>query len=79
MKAKKTGTIYPAEPSDNRPMFEYLLIVLLSDRCELQKIYRISWEQFVELRSWDKRMNAWYLTKSQRVFSAAEDISGKRP
>lgn len=73
--AKKTGTIYPGPAGDLHPMFEFILIVLLSERYELQKIYRLSWSQFVELRSWDKRMNSWYLARSARVFDAAEDLT----
>lgn len=74
-RAKKTGTIYPAPENDLHPMFEFILIVLLTDRYALQKIYRLSWDQFVQLRSWDKRMNAWYLAKSARVFDTAEDLT----
>lgn len=74
MRAKKTGTIYPGEASGDHPLFEFILILILSDRYELRAIYRLSWEQFVDLRSWDKRMNAWYLARSSRVLDAAEAL-----
>ena len=65
-KAKKTGTIYPDESNKNKQLFEYLLIVHLDDELALKEIYEFSWEQFVEARSWDKRMNAWYIGCSKR-------------
>lgn len=74
MRAKKTGTIYPGEGGGDHPLFEFILILVLSDRYELQGIYRLSWEQFVQLRSWDRRMNAWYLIRSSRVLGAAEAL-----
>ena len=58
-------------------MFEYLLIVLLSERYELLNIYRLSWAQFLLHRSWDRRMNAWYIARSKRVLSVAEDLTVK--
>ena len=75
MKAKKTGTIYPAPLGDDRPLFEYLLIVTLSNDYALERMYRVSWKQFLDLRSWDKRMNAWYLARSARVLGAVEELT----
>lgn len=74
-KARKTGTVYPDSEDGGHPMFEYMLIVLLSDRCELLKIYRLTWTQFLQVRSWDKRMNAWYVARSGRALSVAEDLT----
>jgi hypothetical protein len=66
-KAKKTGTIYPDPSNKNKQLFEIVLIVKLDDGWTLQSIFQISWKDFVRLRAWDKRMNAWYLPCSQRV------------
>ena len=65
-KAKKTGTIYPDDSNKNKQLFEYLLIVHLDDELALKAIYEFSWEQFVKVRSWDKRMNAWYVGCSKK-------------
>lgn len=65
-KAKKTGTIYPDDSNRNKQLFEYLLIVRLDDKLTLKEIFEFSWEKFVETRSWDKRMNAWYIGCSER-------------
>ena len=78
MKAKKTGTIYP-DKNEKKQLFEYLLIVSLSPHYELEGIYRYSWEQFLSVRAWDKRMNAWYIPLSKKRLRTAEVILEKRP
>jgi hypothetical protein len=74
MKAKKTGTIYPDENDRDKQLFEYLVVVKLNTNYQLSAIYRYSWEQFVRIRAWDKRMNAWYLPLSKRNLNMAEKI-----
>ena len=59
--AKKTGTIYPDDSNKNKQLFEFLLITKLNDELSLKEIYEFTWEQFIKVRSWDKRMNAWYV------------------
>jgi hypothetical protein len=74
MRAKKTGTVYPA-PNDDKALFEYMLIVMLDDSYELAGMFRLSWESFLKVRSWDKRMGAWYVSRSSRVLAAAEKLA----
>ena len=64
-KAKKTGTVYPDTQNPDRQLFEYLLIVKLSPDLSLEALYQFSWEQFLQVRAWDKRMNAWYVPVSK--------------
>jgi hypothetical protein len=64
-KAKKTSTIYP-DKDQKKQLFEYLIIVRLSDLYELKAIYRYSWEGFLSVKAWDKRMNAWYVPLSKK-------------
>lgn len=61
LKAKKTGTIYPDLTNSDKQLFEYLLIVKLAENFTLDYLYRFSWQQFLQIRAWDKRMNAWYV------------------
>ena len=70
-KGKKTGTIYPDAEDETKQLFEYLLIVRLSDSWSLDSIHQLSWSKFVTVRSWDKRMKAWYVAISSRVLSDA--------
>ena len=64
-KAKKTGTVYPDSQEPNKQLFEYLLIVKLAPDLSLEGLYEFTWEQFLKVRAWDKRMNAWYVPISK--------------
>jgi len=70
-KGKKTGTIYPDAEDADKQLFEYLLIVRLSDSWALRSIHQLSWSGFLKVRSWDKRMNAWYVAISSKALSSA--------
>jgi len=74
MKAKKTGTVYPDDKHTDKQLFEYLVLVRLNDNYQLDSIYRYSWEDFVKVRAWDKRMNSWYINVSMRNLQMAEKI-----
>jgi hypothetical protein len=72
--AKKTGTIYPDPDDKNKQLFEELLIVRLDENWTLQAIHQFSWQQFLKVRSWDKRMNAWYVSCSATILSRANQV-----
>lgn len=74
MKTKKTGTVYPDSDDPKKQLFEYLLIVQLSPEYQLKAIYRYSWDTFVKVRAWDKRMNAWYVPVSSKKLAQAEQV-----
>ncbi len=64
---KKTGTIY-ADPHDRKKqLFEYLVIVALDGTLCVKSIHQFTWEQFLNVRSWDSRMNAWYVPFSTKA------------
>jgi hypothetical protein len=69
--AKKTGTIYPDSDDPNKQLFEYLLIVKMTRDWSLEVIYEFNWKTFCETRSWDKRMNAWYVGASNKTLAKA--------
>jgi hypothetical protein len=73
----KSGTVYP-DQDKNKPLFEYLLLVLLNDDFELKGLYRFSWDQFASIRQWDKTMNAWYLAKTTKALKQGECIYEKQ-
>lgn len=77
MKAKKTGTIYPDGSNMDKQLFEYLIVVHLNQNYQLEAIYRYTWDEFVKIRSWDKRMNAWYVPLSKKNLSNAEILLPK--
>lgn len=70
--AKKTGTIYPDADDREKQLFEFLLIVKLNRDWSLATIYEFSWSSFVACRSWDKRMNAWYVGASKKTLALAK-------
>ena len=72
--AKKTSTIYPDPNNKEKQLFEFLLIAQLNDNLTLKSIHQFSWNDFVEARSWDSRMSAWYVSCSLKVLSRAERI-----
>lgn len=78
-KAKKTGTVYPDSGDREKQLFEYLLVVRLTADLQLAAIHRLTWQQFVNLRSWDRRMSAWYLGCSSRVLGGGETLFPHAP
>jgi hypothetical protein len=72
--AKKTGTIYPDAQNRDKQLFEYVLIVKLAENWSLESIHQLPWAGFVKVRSWDKRMNAWYVAISCRALGTAKLI-----
>ena len=76
-RAKKTGTIYPDPTDKERRLFEFILIVLINDEFSLERMIELNWEQFCTVRSWDVRMNAWYIARSHRALSAGRQIYPK--
>ncbi|WP_124338082.1 hypothetical protein [Pseudomonas chlororaphis] len=73
-RAKKTGTVYPDQHNNERQLFEFILIVLIHEDFTLERIVELDWQQFCSVRSWDIRMNAWYVARSKRVLSVGRQI-----
>jgi hypothetical protein len=74
----KTGTIYPEPDDQERQLFEYILIVKLSEDWSLQSIHELTWTAFVKVRSWDKRMNAWYVAYCARTLAGGTLLYSKQ-
>lgn len=73
-KGNKTGTIYPDSENKDKQLFEYLLLAKLDADYELKELYRFSWSDFLKVKAWDKRMNAWYIPVSQSRLEVAEKL-----
>jgi hypothetical protein len=72
--AKKTGTIYPDRDNPDKQLFEFLLVVTLSEDHLLKSVYQFSWDQFLAVRCWDKRMSAWYVPCSAKAMVKATRV-----
>ena len=70
----KTGTIYPEPDDRDKQLFEHVLIVKLGEDWSLESIHQLSWADFVKVRSWDKRMNAWYVAFNKRALGSGKEI-----
>jgi hypothetical protein len=68
-RAKKSGTIYPDREDEKKQLFEYILIVLMRDDFTLERIIQLDWDLFCNVRSWDVRMSAWYIARSERALA----------
>jgi len=69
--ARKTGTVYPDPASKDRQLFEYLLVVQLTEYWTLKAIWEFDWPTLVECRSWDSRMSAWYVGLAAKTLAKA--------
>lgn len=72
-KAKKTGTIYP-DINKEKQLFEFLLIIKLDSKLMLSQIFQYTWNDFINVRSWDKRMSAWYVGCSNKNLSKGKHL-----
>jgi len=72
--AKKTGTIYPDPNNKEKQLFEFILIAQLNDNLILKSIHQFSWNEFIEVRSWDSRMSAWYIGCSAKNLKQGKSI-----
>lgn len=72
--AKKTSTIYPDPNDKEKQLFEFILIAQLNDDLALKSIHQFSWYEFTEVRSWDSRMSAWYISCSKKNLTKVQHI-----
>lgn len=68
---RKTGTVYPDREDRDKQLFEYLLIVRIDPEWRLICIHEFDWKTFCEVRSWDTRMNAWYVGLAAKTLARA--------
>lgn len=69
--ARKTGTIYPDRDDREKQLFEFLLVVRIDHDWQLLAIYEFDWRTFCDVRSWDSRMNAWYVGLAAKTLARA--------
>ncbi|PLX70374.1 MAG: hypothetical protein C0602_06070 [Denitrovibrio sp.] len=66
-----TGVFYglPNYNSDEKPIqkFEYVIIVKFGNNIDLEKIYELNWDQFLSMKKWHKRMQAWNLPVNNKL------------
>ncbi|HVG02519.1 MAG TPA: hypothetical protein VM842_06480, partial [Nitrospira sp.] len=76
---RKTGTVYPDRNDREKQLFEYLLVVQIDEDWQLLSIHEFDWRTFCEVRSWDSRMNAWYIGLAAKTLAKATAfLTGER-
>ena len=70
---KITGAFWglnpPGSKEKDRRTFEFLIIVVLGDELELQKILEVPWELFLRHKRWSKRMKTWRISLTRELES----------
>lgn len=73
-----TGVFYGLNPPDSdepqKQLFEYAVIVVLSDSYQLKKIIELDWNAFLKHKKWHSRMTAWHLVVSRRLLADAKIV-----
>ena len=74
---KTTGVFYGlGEPGadEYEKKFEYLLIVIIDNHFNLNKIFELTWDQFIKAKKWHKTMRAWNISLTKELVSSAKLI-----
>ncbi len=75
---KITGVFYGlADPDGDNVrdvLFEYLIIVFLSNNYKLNKIIELNWKQFLKYKKWHSRMRAWNVSINNNLINESKVI-----
>ena len=70
-----TSAFYGLNPPDSgqeqRQLFEYVILVMLNDRYQLEKILELDWAAFLAHKKWHRRMHAWHLVVGKKLLTDA--------
>ena len=73
-----TGTFWGLEPpgseKKDKQRFEYVVIVRFDNDYALDSILEINWNQFLEIKRWHSRMNAWNVPVNVSLTQMARKI-----
>ena len=66
-----TGTFWGLNPlrseKKDKQRFEYVIVVIFDKNYTLKKMIETNWEQFLKLKRWHSRMNAWYIPVTSKL------------
>ncbi len=68
------GLNFPDDTSPQKQLFEYVIIVILNENYQLNKIVELDWDTFLRYKTWHSRMNAWHLSISKKLLLASKII-----
>lgn len=61
----------------DKQKFEYVIICKFDNNFQLEYIYELNWEDFIEHKRWHSRMNAWNLSLTQKMIGDCKIIYEK--
>ena len=77
---KATGVFYGiGSPGKevNEKKFEHVIIVVLDEYYELEKIIELSWDKFMKSKLWHSRMSAFIISLSKQLYKDSKIIYSK--
>lgn len=77
---KTTGVFYgigELGTDEYKKKFEYLLIVVIDNHFNLNKIFELTWDQFIKYKKWHKTMRAWNISLTKELISDVKLIFEK--
>ena len=76
-----TGSFYGLEPpqsiESNKQKFEFLIIVILDKSFAVDKILELTWEDFLKHKKWNKRMNNYNISLTNKLLKTGKTIYSK--
>lgn len=77
---KTTGVFYglgTLSEQINDKKFEFLIIVVINEYYELEKIIELTWENFYKHKKWHSRMNAFNMSVTLNLYKSSKLIYEK--
>ena len=68
------GLEHPNSKKQDKPMFEYVLIVIFDNDYQLDSILEIDWKQFLEIKKWHSGMDGWNIPINLTLRNMAKNI-----
>lgn len=73
-----TGSFWdPESIRNNNKKFDYLIIIILNDKYHLDMVIELSWDDFMENKSYNKRMNNYNISLTQKLTNSSKVIFKK--
>ena len=70
-----TGSFWNPESIDkNEKKFDYLLIVILSDKYSLDMILELTWDEFYVHKSYNKRMKNYNISLTKKIYETVKIV-----
>jgi len=80
--SKTTGVFWGLNPLNSEKAddkkFEYIIIVILDEDLQPEKILELDWNTFIRFKKWHSRMKAWNLSLTKNLEAASRTVYTKK-